>query len=184
MAIQRRGVWFSLVCSSLNEEFKLWTSIKSMNTTAKTIYNPCQSIWRVWLTAFALPIEDKNKDQQKDEEEDGWAHRPTSYYPQRNLLCNERVKQNQTERKKIESLGFRLQSATEQAWFHESKLYRSAQSPATDTISTYFDNKNSNKLCSSPFSWKLRMDVRSYAPFSSSVMIMVPGPNEFQAVQL
>ena len=44
---------------------------------------------RVWLTAFALSVEDENEDQQEDEQENGGAHRPTSDYSHRDVLWNE-----------------------------------------------------------------------------------------------
>lgn len=54
--------------------------IKGMgnNGFADFLYNVCESIC-VWLTAFALPVENENEDQQEYEQEDGRAHGPTSY---------------------------------------------------------------------------------------------------------
>lgn len=49
------------------------------NGFADFLYNVRESIWRVWLTAFALPVENENEDQQEYEQEDCRAHGPTSY---------------------------------------------------------------------------------------------------------
>lgn len=49
------------------------------NGFADFLYNVRESIWRVRLTAFALPVENENEDQQEYEQEDGRAHGPTSY---------------------------------------------------------------------------------------------------------